>query len=64
MPQRSVLGHTLFLIYVNDLLGRLNSHGKLFADDPKYTGKLQMMRIEKNCKKILKSILNGVRNGH
>ena len=35
MPQGSVLGPTLFLIYVNDLLENIDSKGKLFADDAK-----------------------------
>lgn len=33
VPQDSMLGSLLFLIYVDDLTGDLSSNGKLFADD-------------------------------
>ncbi|XP_076068436.1 uncharacterized protein LOC143040877 [Oratosquilla oratoria] len=41
VPQGSVLGPVLFLVYVNDILDNLRSNGKLFADDAKIYRKIR-----------------------
>lgn len=41
VPQGSVLGPVLFLVYVNDILDNLTSNGKLFADDAKIYRKIK-----------------------
>ena len=41
VPQGSVLGPVLFLIYINDLLVGITSCGKLFADDSKLFRRLR-----------------------
>ena len=41
VPQGSVLGPLLFILYVNDLPDQVNSYCKLFADDAKLYKELQ-----------------------
>ena len=58
IPQRSVLGPVLFVIYVNDMPDSLNSFGKIFADDTKlYTAvedRRDQIKLQRDLLKLCK----------
>ena len=57
VPQGTVLGPILFVLYINDLLNVLNfSRGFSFADDTKLVGCIK----DENCVKLLQDDLNTV----
>ena len=59
IPQGTVLGPVLFVIYINDLLDNISSGGLMFADDKRYTAKLHRAMTHSNFKTTLTSSRNG-----
>ena len=56
IPQGTVLGPLLFIIYINDLLDKIDSNGFLFADDAKLlreiTCKADSLNLQNDIKKL------------
>ena len=64
IPQGSILGPKLFVIFINDLPGVVGNVCKLFADDCKLYKTLNQEQTLKNFKKIYIACASGVKNGN
>jgi len=65
IPQGSVLGPILFVIFINDLPDIISSTAHIFVDDTKVYRKSSSGKdTGPNCKQIYNGLLNGLRSGN
>ncbi len=63
VPQGSVLGPILFILYINDLPDYVTSHIKIFADDTKVFRKTENINDCEQLQRDLGNLENGLQNG-
>ena len=64
IPQGSVLGPILFVIYINDMPDHVDSEAYLFVDDTKVYKEIKTQRDTTSLQKIWITYKNGQKSGY